>query len=684
MVTVKARIIVALALLVSLAGPVSLASASVDDGLAAWWPFDGNANDLSGNGFNGWPYGDPDYVDGVIGGAVELDGDDSIDATDVDLPNTAAISLWVNPASTNDGQCFIGKNSSGGGNLLLLGFWSGAYQVNIRIAGPLFAPPDVELTTGWQHLVLVVEEVPGEDASDISFYKDSLFIGTARTAAVIGDLTGKPWAIGQEWDSSTRTDFFKGRIDDVRLYRRALDAKEVKQLYDLRSPVVYDANSIPSFALERGQEACFHVRWPGHPQAEFYFSVDALPAGPMTLKPLAFMDNEWLFTYESDLADGERIEVTITAADPCDQIVYSFDIDPIGPQQNDPVIYDIGAIPAVAARKGGSFQAGLNWPGHPGTFYSIEARPQPKGLLGVFEDAGQWTFYYEPAGTDRDPFAVTITADDGAETLAQVFDVVPLPQDVNDTSVAEVNDLGSTTVWHGDSLIHYVTWPDHPDATFGLQVDAPPLGPLGVLQDPNGWLFYYSPDPNDLAAFEVTLTAQDGAATDRTMFVVTPMPRLVPEHEAFGLQSHTQPSPLSREVRKSDVADIGGGTVERNYESAAYLHDVSFSGRTVVVEAGSEIFDDYNGTRNIKTFTITADTVIVRERFWLPMADVTICARELRFEGRDAQICTTPVEKTDKAQDGADGLDAGNISLKVHRLYSDYSGVRLNARGGNG
>ena len=42
-------------------------------------------------------------------------------------------------------------------------------------------------------------------------------------------MSGKPWTIGQEWDEFRRTDFFKGKIDDVKIYDRALSPAEIRE-----------------------------------------------------------------------------------------------------------------------------------------------------------------------------------------------------------------------------------------------------------------------------------------------------------------------------------------------------------------------------------------------------------------------------------------------------------------------
>jgi hypothetical protein len=158
------------------------------------------------------------------GSALYFDGvNDYMDSNDFDLGENFAVCLWVDPATAGDDQCFIGKNTSGGGNIFLFGFWSGGYHVRVR--------SDVHIegskTTGWQHLVVVAEQTDSTH-TNISVYKDSEILWTQTLDDVVGDMSGKGWTIGQEWDAHSRTDFFDGTIDEVAIFNRALSGEEVR------------------------------------------------------------------------------------------------------------------------------------------------------------------------------------------------------------------------------------------------------------------------------------------------------------------------------------------------------------------------------------------------------------------------------------------------------------------------
>jgi len=170
-------------------------------------------------GGRGGPYGH--YLD-------EFDGiNDWVEAADFDLDNDFTLSLWVYADTTDDGQAFIGKHTASGGDLLLFGFCNDGYQVNIR--GSAYQGGDK--ATGWQHLAVVGRET-GPSATEVTVYRDGHLLWQHDLDAVLGDLIGKGWAIGQAWHSTTlRTDFFKGAMDEVMIFNRALSAAEIAALY---------------------------------------------------------------------------------------------------------------------------------------------------------------------------------------------------------------------------------------------------------------------------------------------------------------------------------------------------------------------------------------------------------------------------------------------------------------------
>jgi len=63
--------------------------------LIAWWPFEGNVNDSSGNGHNGTINGSPSWVSGKIGKALEFHHDYVLIPDNPELNHFDKIELWV-------------------------------------------------------------------------------------------------------------------------------------------------------------------------------------------------------------------------------------------------------------------------------------------------------------------------------------------------------------------------------------------------------------------------------------------------------------------------------------------------------------------------------------------------------------------------------------------------------------
>lgn len=164
---------------------------------------------------------------GKIGSACEFASHKSMDISGLRVPDDFTIALWVNPYAINLSQCFIGKHTSSGGNVFLFGYWSEGYHVRIRNA----THTEPGARTGWQHLVVTGIAKGGK--TDVVIYRDGVKIVDVTLDAILSDGSGRDWTLGQEWDENTRTDFLRGAIDDLMIFKDALSENEVKQLFGI-------------------------------------------------------------------------------------------------------------------------------------------------------------------------------------------------------------------------------------------------------------------------------------------------------------------------------------------------------------------------------------------------------------------------------------------------------------------
>jgi len=194
-----------------------------DPNLIGWWKFDvgfgDEAIDWSGHENHGNLGGDPEWVEGVMNGGLDLSGDDyvSIDGVVDDLTsNDFTLSAWIKTTQTDEGNVFA--SNSGSSHVLLFGIDGGNVYVD---DGPETTFPPAVNDDEW-HMITFVK-----DGTRITIYTDAVQVGTISTSI---DVTAETrWSIGQEWDSSP-SDFYIGMVDDARFYNKALSQAEVAEL----------------------------------------------------------------------------------------------------------------------------------------------------------------------------------------------------------------------------------------------------------------------------------------------------------------------------------------------------------------------------------------------------------------------------------------------------------------------
>ncbi len=207
--------------------------------LIGWWTLDEGtgtiASDSSGRGNDGTLGGNPQWVTGIFGGALELDGDDdyvAIDSIADDLTdNDFTVCAWIKTTQTGDGNV-IGSNS-GGGHDFVFGVDGGNLLVE---ADNLNTYPPAINDNQWHFIAYV------RDGTTAYAYTDGVLVGTETPTA--NPSTQTRWSIGQEWDSSDSSDpsdEFDGTVDEVRFYDGPLSAEHILDLFNGIEPTFLKA-----------------------------------------------------------------------------------------------------------------------------------------------------------------------------------------------------------------------------------------------------------------------------------------------------------------------------------------------------------------------------------------------------------------------------------------------------------
>ena len=193
--------------------------------LVGWWQLDDGAGatavDSSGNGFNGVIEGDPEWVNGVFGGALQLGGDaDTVRIPPMNLDTTAGATMtaWIKPAESQSDWCGVIFARGGGEagiwitNARELRYsWGSAQAWNFN---PGFVAPADE----WSFVALVVTPSSGT----MYFNGESNAYQAAHPAYGFTSDT----LLGLDPQNANK--YFEGTIDDCRIYDHALTAEEVQ------------------------------------------------------------------------------------------------------------------------------------------------------------------------------------------------------------------------------------------------------------------------------------------------------------------------------------------------------------------------------------------------------------------------------------------------------------------------
>jgi len=204
-----------------------VAWADLNDGLVAYYPFDGNANDESGNGNDGTVNGATLTEDrfGNADSAYMFDGsNDYIDAPANFNDTTFTIGAWIKLKAH---QCYAGIVDGyhnkwefimdcQGGKKLEFAQWKSDGGYNDHRASSTLN------TSQWFYVVVVIDNTSGTFYIDGQL--DSTFTMTAQALTPISNFM-----IGVSLSGSAQ--YFNGNIDDIRIYNRTLSDCEIKSLY---------------------------------------------------------------------------------------------------------------------------------------------------------------------------------------------------------------------------------------------------------------------------------------------------------------------------------------------------------------------------------------------------------------------------------------------------------------------
>jgi uncharacterized protein (TIGR03437 family) len=216
-------------------------------GTVSWWPLEGNANDVRGSN-HGALFGSPSFTTGKVAQGLRFDGTNdhvrvpASSSLNIGTSSGFTLAAWIQPDDTQPGPVLEYNNENvnqfsawgvhiwvnTGGNSPAIS--PGELYVNIHDAANTSHPITAKnvITAGvFQHIALTYDKTSGVARLYVN--------GVEKSSANLGSFTPQtsyPLFMGYRPAGANSTSFnrFKGIIDEVELFNRALSASEIQAI----------------------------------------------------------------------------------------------------------------------------------------------------------------------------------------------------------------------------------------------------------------------------------------------------------------------------------------------------------------------------------------------------------------------------------------------------------------------
>ncbi|KPA12955.1 conserved hypothetical protein, secreted [Candidatus Magnetomorum sp. HK-1] len=222
---------------------ISVSFADLNEGLVVYYPFNGNANDESGNSNHATKNGGVDYTIGKIGMAASFDGkNDTLTTTIPIVKKTYSVSMHAKFYSNNrvENQLFYLTRSNKTDRLGYLStypvgkktwhYGSRRYNKGWEDRGTSILDPTGLSDNVWYHLVFILND------NEISLYVNGINLRTIKSS-YNSDIEASNNLLFIIGGTTERYQWMHGLIDEVRLYNRVLSQSEIQQLYSANAVI---------------------------------------------------------------------------------------------------------------------------------------------------------------------------------------------------------------------------------------------------------------------------------------------------------------------------------------------------------------------------------------------------------------------------------------------------------------
>jgi hypothetical protein len=234
----KTKSIIAAILLAASSAFAQVPSYVPTNGLVGWWPFNGNANDESGNGNNGTVNGATLTNDrfGTAGKAYQFNGNSNY----IDIQNTfglssnqgLSMSLWFKWNGSNglDNHQYLFLIANNPNSSITIGDNGSIVTnvVNCNCSNDIGVQTNITQNT-WNNIVLTYELNQGL----MKMYLNGIYINSSQENIFSYYTTNN--SADRFGNYHFNSNYFNGQLDDAGLWNRALTQQEITALYNSQS-----------------------------------------------------------------------------------------------------------------------------------------------------------------------------------------------------------------------------------------------------------------------------------------------------------------------------------------------------------------------------------------------------------------------------------------------------------------
>ncbi len=223
------------------------------DGLLGWWPFNGNANDESGNDNHGTVNGATLTSDRFNNTNQAFNFDGLNDVITTSFPgilggNSRSVSFWAkqNQTNTSAGSQIVlgwgGKNCGPSG--IATGFYcafnvgSSGISIDANESSTTYNTLDPVSDNNWHHYVFVKDQ-QNLPTSQVKIYQDGILLteitGSYISNGTINTLAQTNLTFGSRGFSCVPDRFYEGASDDIGIWNRVLTPEEITNIFTFSS-----------------------------------------------------------------------------------------------------------------------------------------------------------------------------------------------------------------------------------------------------------------------------------------------------------------------------------------------------------------------------------------------------------------------------------------------------------------